>query len=191
MKRIISIISFLISLVAIAQTNQVINVYAELLGTKVKNSPSGKVTVTIDFGQSVPHIKKEIYNKLVNDMGSDLEFNSMIDALNYMGERGWRFEQAYIVTERNADVYHWLISKKITDSDAINDGFNTKKDFRYDIGFCYVITYLKKPVNRVEWDKVKEEYRCNLTQQDLNEIIKTWKGQTDDKDIYDCIVKKE
>lgn len=39
-------------------------------------------------------------------------FNSMIDALNYMGEDGWEFVQAYIVTTGEINVYHWLLKKR-------------------------------------------------------------------------------
>ncbi len=35
----------------------------------------------------------------------------MVDAMNYMGKRGWEFEQAYVVTIGNQNVYHWLLSK--------------------------------------------------------------------------------
>ncbi len=39
----------------------------------------------------------------------------MIDALNYMGEQGWEFVQAYIVTIDQQNVYHWMLKKKIND----------------------------------------------------------------------------
>lgn len=45
--------------------------------------------------------------------GKVTSFNSMVDALNYMGTKGWVFEQAYIVTTSNQNVYHWLLKKKI------------------------------------------------------------------------------
>lgn len=53
----------------------------------------------------------------------------MVDAMNYMGKRGWEFEQAYVVTIGNQNVYHWLLSKEITQDEAINEDFNTKQTF--------------------------------------------------------------
>ena len=52
---------------------------------------------------------------MVDADGKVQEFNSMVDAMNYMGTLGWEFEQAYIVTMGSgagaSNVYHWLLSK--------------------------------------------------------------------------------
>ena len=45
--------------------------------------------------------------------GKPKVFNSMVDALNYMGSMGWNFEQAYVITMGNQNVYHFLLSQKI------------------------------------------------------------------------------
>jgi hypothetical protein len=39
-------------------------------------------------------------------------FNSMIDGMNYMGEHGWEFVQAYAVTSGNQNVYRYVLKKK-------------------------------------------------------------------------------
>lgn len=41
-------------------------------------------------------------------------FNSMIDGMNYMGERGWVFVQAYVVTNQssNMSTYRYVLKKK-------------------------------------------------------------------------------
>ena len=44
--------------------------------------------------------------------GKKVEFNSMIDALNFMTTNGYVFEQAYTVTIGQSNVYHFLMSKK-------------------------------------------------------------------------------
>jgi len=44
--------------------------------------------------------------------GKVKSFNSMVDALNYMGNNGWEFVQAYIVTSGQQNVYHWLLKNK-------------------------------------------------------------------------------
>lgn len=48
--------------------------------------------------------------------------------MNYMGRLGWKFEQAYVVTSSNQNVYHWLLSKDIPEGEAINEGFKIRKD---------------------------------------------------------------
>ncbi|WP_298063264.1 hypothetical protein [uncultured Rikenella sp.] len=102
-------------------------VYCELLG--VRKLLSAKVTVVVDFGQN-PHDN----SKLVDENGKKITFNSMVDAMNYMGELGWEFEDAYAITlgtgASGQNVYHWLLSKYISDDENINDGFKTKQQFK-------------------------------------------------------------
>src|SRR6188768_3785976 len=83
-------------------------VYCELIGTQ--KLLSMKVTITIDFGEA-----KSIWkdNRLKDEITGKVQvFNSMVDALNYMGEDGWEFVQAYIVTIGQQNVYHWLLKRK-------------------------------------------------------------------------------
>lgn len=98
-------------------------VYCELLGKS--KFFSAKVKVSIDFGQN-PYESKN----LVNEKGKSITFNSMVDAMNYMGKLGWNFEQAYVVTNNNQNVYHWLLSKEIGENGNIKEGFKTKEDFK-------------------------------------------------------------
>ena len=105
-----------------AQTTN--RVYCELLGV---NKPlSTKCTVTIDYGQEV---KLGNDTRLVDSDGKPITFNSMVDAMNYMGTMGWKFETAYVVTTANQNIYHWLLSKDIDNNENINDGFTTKTEF--------------------------------------------------------------
>lgn len=108
MKRIVIIVAslFLFALSASAQSK----VYCELLGTQ--KFLSTKVTVSVDFGQERKFFGD---NRMVDADGKVQEFNSMVDAMNYMGTLGWEFEQAYVVTVGSgagaSNVYHWLLSK--------------------------------------------------------------------------------
>ena len=87
-------------------------VFCELLGTG--KLFSNKVTVTVDFGQETSFWFGSSNQYLVDDNGKAIKFNSMVDAMNYMGKRGWVFEQAYVVTTNQQNVYHWLLSKEVT-----------------------------------------------------------------------------
>lgn len=88
-------------------------VYCELLGTA--KFMSSKVNVKADFGQSTSFWKGVAY--LTDENGKAISFNSMVDAMNYFGDQGWEFVQAYIVTEGNQNVYHWLLKKEITEAE--------------------------------------------------------------------------
>ena len=87
-------------------------IYCELVGTQIPFSK--KVTVQVDFGQQSKLFSN---NSLVDENGDAIVFNSMVDAMNYMGKLGWDFEQAYVVTMGSGgsaqNVYHWLLSKLV------------------------------------------------------------------------------
>ena len=120
MKRFVFILASLIvfSLSASAQGRKV---YCELLGTQ--KFMSTKVTISVDFGQERKFFgdgqrkMNEEYNRMVDENGNVQVFNSMVDAMNYMGSLGWEFEQAYVVTVGGgagaSNVYHWLLSKYV------------------------------------------------------------------------------
>jgi len=89
-------------------------VYCEIVGVARFLNPN-KVTVQLDFGEEM----KAWTDNRIRDpkTGKPIVFNSMVDALNYMGERGWEFVQAYAVTTSNQNVYHYLLKKPFTNLD--------------------------------------------------------------------------
>lgn len=92
-------------------SNQDIWTYAELLGTR--KLMSNKVTVEIDYGQENP-LWKFTDDRIIDvKTGKPKTFNSMVDAMNFMGALGWEFVQAYVVTEGNQNVYHWLLKLRV------------------------------------------------------------------------------
>lgn len=99
-------------------------VYAELLGTGTNFLNLNKnVKVSVDLGQFQSATKAYT---LLDENGKDIKFNSMVAAMNYMGERGWKFIQAYVVTVSNQNVLHWLLYKDVTDPAQIKEGLNVK-----------------------------------------------------------------
>lgn len=99
-------------------------VYAELLGTGTNFLNLNKnVKVSVDLGQFQSATKAYT---LLDENGKDIKFNSMVAAMNYMGERGWKFIQAYVVTVSNQNVLHWLLYKDVTDPAQITEGLNVK-----------------------------------------------------------------
>ena len=70
---------------------------------------SRKVTVTVDYGEKTGMFQD---TRLRNEQTGKVEkFNSMVDALNYMSEKGWHFENAYAITTGNQNVYHFLLKR--------------------------------------------------------------------------------
>ncbi len=83
--------------------------YVRIVGTA--KLLSTKVNIEIDFGQ---------HNKIFSSKDTQLRdengklqiFNSMVDALNFMGQNGYEFVSAYAITIANQNVYHYLMKKK-------------------------------------------------------------------------------
>lgn len=168
-------------------------VYAELLGYQ-KGLFSRKVTVTVDFGQAVSFWRSNRDTKLVDDNGKDIVFNSMVDAMNFMGERGWHFMQAYVITEGNQNVYHWLLSKDIKDGESITDGFRTRKmskeeQLEAEIASSYKITYMRRSLDSSEWEVVSEEVKEGVTEKEATLIARRWKNKAGGQWVHDCRVE--
>ena len=92
---------------------------------------SNKTTVELDFGQYASFWSLD--RRLVDEYGRDIEFNSMLDAANYMAERGWVFKQCYVIQnftkgDSGTPAYHWIMGKMITDPSQITEGLRTAKE---------------------------------------------------------------
>lgn len=96
---------------------------------------STKVKVSIDFGQSTSWLTSMSESRLVDRDGKEIKFNSMIDALNYLTQFGWRFAQAYVVPSGsggkdsmsiNSKTY-WILYKDVDDYSQITEGFTTRR----------------------------------------------------------------
>ncbi len=103
-------------------------VYCELVGSS--KMLSTKVTVEVDFGQAT---KLWSNKRLLDENKKPIKFNSMVDAMNWMGNQGWEFAQAYVVSHGNQQVYHWLLKKDVSKLSAeekndIIEGFKNKSE---------------------------------------------------------------
>lgn len=81
---------------------------------------SSKVTIDIDYGEGRSVWKD---NRLKTEEGKVKKFNSVIDALNYMGNNGWQLVNAFpISTGNNTFVYHYVFRKQFLKSEAGEPG---------------------------------------------------------------------
>ena len=133
-KFIITLIVFagmLAGVSAYAQTNeQPHKVYCEIISTS-RGMFSNKTSVELDFGQYASWWSSD--RNLVDENGKTIDFNSILDAVNYMAARGWVFEQMYVVQtfskgDSNTPAYHWIMSKDVTDPSQILEGLQTRGD---------------------------------------------------------------
>lgn len=100
-------------LLTFGQTNPKF-VYCEIVGTE--KFLSTKVTIQVDFWQKMKFLAD---NRMKDEAGKPLVFNSMIDALNFMGKQGWEFAQAYTITISNQNVYYFLMKKPFDELDDV------------------------------------------------------------------------
>lgn len=187
---VISLLISVLSLSSFAQTSY--KAYAEIVGS-AKGLFSNKVKVSVDFGQSVSFWKPGDM-RLVDDNGKDIVFNSMVDAMNFMGKCGWQFVQAYVITEGGSNVYHWLLSKDVANEDEIKEGFKVRTDnsgrhFADDTN-TYYIEFAKRYTNGSVWEKVKDEVFRDVSPEKLQQIIDDWKAKTTESTVYDCKVQR-
>lgn len=83
--------------------------YIEIVGSA--NLFSTKLNIRLDFGQENKFWTNKEY--LLKDAeGKKIEFNSMIDALNFMSKNGYELITPYVVTDSTVSVYHYLLRKK-------------------------------------------------------------------------------
>lgn len=89
-------------------------VYCELVGIDNRKLFSIKqnLNVLVDYGDS----ENEFESGYIIDEknGKAKTFSSMVEAMNFMGENGWEFVQAYTLSEpTGGQVYRWLLKRAV------------------------------------------------------------------------------
>lgn len=89
-------------------------IYCEIVGREV-GLLKKKVEVNIDFGEAKGWIESlKGGNPMKDASGKIIRFNSMIDALNHMAKNDWLFVNAYSITVKNFNTYHYVMRKVAT-----------------------------------------------------------------------------
>ena len=105
--------------------------YCEVKG--VEKEITNGFKIIFDFGERASfNMWGSLSSKLkfVDSDGEEIEFNSMLDAANYMVERGWIFVQAYSsVYESKKPVLHWIFYKDAIDFEDAKRGIMTKDEY--------------------------------------------------------------
>ena len=71
-----------------------------------------KLMIRIDFGQKIKLFSSGDESFIKDKDGQVLDFNSMIDALNFMSKNGFEFVTAYVATIDTQNVYHYVLKNK-------------------------------------------------------------------------------
>ena len=103
------------SIVLSAQTDtSKVEQYCQVIATP--KLLSNRVTIDIDFGD-----EKSLWSdtRLKTDAGKIRKFNTIIDALNYMGKEGWIFINAFPVKMGETEIYHFAFKKQFRKSDVL------------------------------------------------------------------------
>ena len=115
MKRIFLLLSILLtSFMSFAQNDTMkVEQYCEVIATP--RLLSNKVTIDINYGEERSVWKD---NRLKTDEGKVKKFNSVVDALNYMGKDGWIFVNAFPVINGSSQIYHYVFKKAFSKSEV-------------------------------------------------------------------------
>jgi len=114
MKKLILFLAILFTSFSLFSQNDTTKVeqYCDVIATP--RLLSNKVTIEINYGEERSVWKD---NRIKNDEGKVKKFNSIVDALNYMGKDGWIFVNAFPVTMGGNQVYHFAFKKIFSKSE--------------------------------------------------------------------------
>ena len=114
MKKLFVFITMLVSFNSYSQDTSTVEQYCEVVATA--RLLSNKVTVDIDYGE-----QKSIWkdNRLREENGKLKKFNTIVDAINYLGKDGWKLVNAFPVSTVNGPmVYHYVFKKNFQKSET-------------------------------------------------------------------------
>ncbi len=95
------------SIVSKAQTDtSKVEQYCQLIATP--RLLSNEVTIDIDYGDEKSFWQD---NRLRTEEEKIKKFNTIIDAMNYMGREGWIFINAYPVHMAQTEIFHFAFKK--------------------------------------------------------------------------------
>lgn len=110
------VLMFVISSTIYAQYDtSKIEQYCEVVATA--KMFSNKVTIDIDFGETRRFWSD---NRIKDETGKLKKFNSVIDAMNYMGSQGWKLVSALLVGN-GPYVYHYVFRRVVSKSELQPD----------------------------------------------------------------------
>ena len=117
-------------MIAVSVSAQTKRYYCEVKG--VEKALTSGLKIVFDFGNNPVYsawggLKSK--QKLVDEKGEEIPFNSMVDAGNYLSDKGWTFLQAYTSVYGSQAIVHWIFTKEATSPEEAVKGIMTKDDY--------------------------------------------------------------
>jgi hypothetical protein len=114
MKQLFTLLFLTFAFTAFSQDTAKVEQYCEVVATG--RLLSNKVTIDIDYGEE-RSIWKD--HRVKEESGKLKKFNTLVDALNYLGKNGWKLVNAFPVANANSPmVYHYVFKKEFLKSDT-------------------------------------------------------------------------
>lgn len=130
MKKMMSVM--LVALFAAAASAQVKKpYYCEVKA--VDNGLNDAQNVVLDFGnRPVYQAWKKLTSiyVLVDDNGKWIGFNSMVDAANFLADKGWTLTQTYSTVHESETILHWVFCKEAESPEEAIKGIMTRKEYK-------------------------------------------------------------
>lgn len=119
----------IVSLLALSSFAQTKRYYCEIKGVE-KDYTSG-LKIVFDFGNNPVYTAFGLKSKqkLVDENGNEIPFNSMVDAGNYMSVKNWTFLQAYSSVYGGQAIVHWIFYKDAESPEKAIEGIETKESY--------------------------------------------------------------
>ncbi len=125
------LIFLLLMLSSISMSAQSHRYYCEIKG--IEKSLSSGLKIIFDFGNKTSYTMwGDLSSKLkfVDEKGEEINFNSMVDAANYMVDKGWTFQQAYSSIYGGSPIIHWIFYKESESFEKAKEGIMTKEEYK-------------------------------------------------------------
>lgn len=125
MKKLFTII--ILAMMVLASNAQTTKYLCEIKG--IEKDLTAGLKIVFDFGNHPTYTIWGGLNgkqKLVDEKGDEIPFNSMVDAGNYLIRKGWNFLQAYTSVYGGSAIVHWIFYKEADSPEKALEGIMTK-----------------------------------------------------------------
>lgn len=82
----------------------------EYCQVKARPKLNGRYVISIDYGQQQKLISENLFRDAA---GKAIEFNSAMDALNWLNAQGWEFVNAFVLVEDKDSVAYYVLRRRI------------------------------------------------------------------------------
>ena len=95
--------------------------YMEIVGSRMA-ARNNALAVTLELGTTLSRMAG-VNAVDMRKAAQQLQFRTMVDAMNFLSENGWRLVDTYVVPSGASINYHWVVAKDVQDVHEVLDGF--------------------------------------------------------------------